>query len=967
MRINKMGEREMRDKANVLRWASACLSLMMASGGLRAQEPPKSDIATPVAERAASELTEVIVTGSRTSQDGYTAPTPVTTISAEQMLRATPTNLPDALNQLPQFANSLSQRNGNPVDNSQQGGGNSLDLRGLGPNRVLVLLDGQRVAPNNALGYVDINTFPQLLVSSVDVVTAGVSAVYGADAVSGVVNFVLDKKFEGIRGFLQGGSSSRDDNDAYAGGIALGTSLANERLHLLLSAEYNSSDGIPRFSSRPHGGEGWMRVGSGTAADPYFTVPNVRHTGASFGGFIGTGPLAGMTFQPDGSLAPFDFGQPLSRGYQIGGDGADWGDSTLMAALKTANVFGRADYEVSDNVKAHVQASYARSENKIDHSYFNYDFYDFTIFQDNAFLSQDVRDLLAATNTPGFLMGRINRDFGYVGNESENKSLRLGTGLEGSLSGSWNWKTDLTYGESKFNGEILNQTKPVELAAALDAVRAPNGEIVCNITLTNPGLRDDCVPLNIFGEGMPSQATINYVAGTTLYDVTNDALEVGAEVSGDLISLPSGPLVVALGTSYRRESIHQSSNSDTAIPIDATGVRGVFSTSAFTQTNFASAKGTRNVKELFFEATAPILAGLPLIHRLTLNGAARHVDYSSFGSKFVWKAGLVHEFTPEVRFRLTRSRDIRAPTLYNQFAGEQRVLSVRTDPLTQTSGLLLSYGGGNPDLDPEVGDTLSFGIGYEPEWLPGLRISADYYDVEIREAINNLSTEVVLSVCHDSGYTDPLCDLITRPFPITNTSPENFPTAVNSLSDFNIGSLRTKGIDFELSYNFNPRFMPGNISLRLIADYVDTFQINNAPGLPSYEYVGFIGRGLLRNFDAGLPQWRGTLSLTYDNGPFSIFVQERFIDSMSQIGGNTSDDVYGDGSDRVPRVFYTDLSLDYKVGNSGVKMFLSVNNLFDKDAPLTAFNDLPNILYPAVSTVYDLAGRYMTLGLRARF
>lgn len=957
----------MRRKNDILKWGCGCLSLLMMSGALRAQEPAPVSKATDSSTANTMELSEIVVTGSRTSRDSYTAPTPVTAINSEQMLKATPTNLPDALNQLPQFANSLSQRNGNAVDPAQQSGGNNLDLRGLGPNRVLILLDGQRVAPNNSFGTVDVNTFPQLLVSRVDVVTAGVSAVYGANAMSGVVNFVLDKEFQGIKGYMQGGISGHGDDGSYAGGIALGKSLADDRLHLLFSAEGNHSNGIPSMKDRPLGGKGYMRAGSGTATDPYVTIPNVRQSPISYGGYVLNGPLAGMTFLADGTLAPYDFGRPLSRGYQVGGDGATWGDATLMPSLTTTSLFGRADYRIGDNVKAYVQASYSTSEAITPKDYWNYDFFDITVFQNNAFLTQAQRDALQAANTPSFAFGRINRDLGYISNDLDNKVYRLAAGLEGQFADHWSWKTHVTYGNSKLDGRIEGQTKPVQLAAALDAVRAPNGQIACNITLTNPGLRDDCVPLNLLGEGRASQAAIDYVTGTSLYTVINDALELGAEVSGNLFTLPGGPLAAALGASYRRESIDQTTNSDPAVPIDATGIRGVFGTTAFTQTNFGPAKGSNNAKELFFETTAPVLADLPLIHNFTLNGAARYVDYSSFGGKSVWKAGFVYEPTAELRFRLTKSRDIRAPTLNDQFAGQQTSATAIFDPLTKITANTLAIGGGNPRLEPEKGDTLTYGLGYRPEWLPGLSLAADYYDVKVTDAISNIFAGTILSLCDQSGYTDPLCKLVTRPFPITNTSAANFPTTVNSLSALNIGFLQTKGIDFDAGYAFNPGFVPGRVGIHLLANYVDSYKLKGSPGVPTYEFAGSIGRGLLKNGYGAIPNWRGTLSVNYDNGPLSLFVQERFIESLSQVGGNTPNDVYGDGSGKLPAVFYTDLTLEYEFKRSGLKAFFSVNNLFDRNPPILAYQILPDIIYPAAGTVYDLVGRYMTVGIRAKF
>jgi iron complex outermembrane recepter protein len=283
------------------------------------------------------------------------------------------------------------------------------------------------------------------------------------------------------------------------------------------------------------------------------------------------------------------------------------------------------------------------------------------------------------------------------------------------------------------------------------------------------------------------------------------------------------------------------------------------------------------------------------------------------------------------------------------------------------SAITAQVGGGNPSLLPEEADTISVGLGYRPGWAPGFVVTVDYYDIEITNAINTVNGQAIVDICHSSGYTDPLCDLVTRPFPPTNTTPANFPTAIASLTPINIGFMQTKGFDIEASLTFDPGIIPGTITLSGSATHVSSFEVNNGTGAPTFKFEGFYGEGLLTKQPGGLPEWRANLRLTYENGPLTVFAQERFIDSLSRIGGARPDAVFADDSHHISSVFYTDLTVEYMFPSYDVAFFGTVNNVFDRNPPLIAPQSFPNLAYPAGGSVHDLIGRSFTLGVRMGF
>lgn len=949
--------RDMLCSVSVLAWAAPGFALAQTTTA------PAADAAAPEAD-AAPKDGEILVTGSRVVRDGYEQPTPVTVADVADLERATPTNLPDALNKLPQFANSVSPRgNSNLLGNSGEHG-NILDLRGVGGTRVLILLNGVRVPPTSYKGAVDSNTIPQLFVKRVDVVTAGASAVYGSDAVSGVVNYVLDTKFTGVKGVAQYGQSTRGDlgNVRYA--LGGGMDFADGRGHVIASAEYFHSDPVAR-GARIYGGDAYMAVGSvvgstsaaGTAANPLIFAANVRSLQLSYEGLITASTPAGLAiskFLPGGAAVPVTRGAATGTNNTfIGGDGYFAGGSnTLSPELTTAQAFGRISFDVSDDFRVYAQGNYARSDTQYNTQ--AQSILGFTIFSGNAFLDPAIQSHLGPTGS--FTLFRYFDDRGPIVTKERVNSSMIGAGAEGKL-GSWSWNLDYTHGNSVTN---MNQHgfQIQRLAASLDAVRDTSGNIVCRVTLTNPGLYNGCVPFNAFGPGATSDAAFEYALGDSKYRGQNTTDNVGLAFRGPVFQLPAGPLDVAIGAEYRHQKLAVTSNSDPAVVPDFTGLRGIPATrrQTFNNTNVGLANGSVSVKEAFVEVNAPIFRDTPGLQELSLNAAGRLTDYSTSGQVKTWKVGAVWKPIEDITFRIARSRDIRAPSLFELFAGVQTNPTTLNDPHTNVSASFRVVSGGNSNLKPEIGDTFSAGVVLRPSFLPDFSMSVDYYTLRIEGAITTQSVSDILNECELSNGISATCDLIQRPLPFADRSIANFPIQVSTVSQ-NISFLETSGFDIDASYR--TPLAGGKLQLRAYINIVKKFLQQNNTTSPIYDYAGYGANGTLA---AARPKFKANFSVNYELGRVGIFVQENVIGKM-KIGPTQ---VYAVPD--IKPVAYTDMTLTYKMPVPGdPTLFFTVTNMFDRKPPIVAAPASPGLYYPTLYTLYDIIGRTVTGGIRFKF
>ena len=847
--------------------------------------------------------------------------------------------------------------------------GNILNLRGIGPTRTLILLDGMRASPTTYQNTVDVDLFPSLLVQRVDVVTAGASSVYGSDAVSGVVNFVLDNKFSGVKGVAQGGVSSRSDNGNMRLGLAGGQELLGGRAHVIASIDFNVNNGY-LDANRPTLRDAGIGVGStgvgaaGSATNPIIQIANGRSNFATFGGLATSGPFANTNFVAPGVFAPLNKGSATGSPtfFTAPSDYVYQGQFLSGGALtRNTSGFGKFIYDLNDTTSVYVQTLLAKS----DIGYHGYPNLFFTttvlpVFSGNPFIPAALQSQLTATNTPSFNVAKLFTELGPIATKENIRNYDFSAGIKGKV-GRFSWNIDYAHGDSEYHFEQKNQFDLARLNAATDAVVDPaTGKTVCRPTLSaDPAVRAlyaSCVPLNLLGFGATAPAAADYASGVSIYNAINLTNDITANISGDLFSLPAGPVAASVGAEYRTASLNLKSNSDPSLPVNVSGLRGIAPTTVrFYLTNVAQARGSQNVKEAFGELAVPVLKDVMFAQRLDLNGAVRETDYSTSGSVQTWKLGGTWTPVDGLKFRATRSRDIRAPTLFDLFAGAQFAQGSVLDPHTGISTGFNQITSGNAKLTPEIGQTFTAGVVLQPTAIPGFSASVDYYRVRINGAITTLTSLAILQDCEASGGTAPSCANIKRPLPFSDRSAANFPTQI-TVSGINAALIETAGFDIDVSYRH--RLGDGQLTARLYATRLNSFETQLSAGQPIIDYAGYNAAGS-GGVAAGLPKWKGTASLNYDMGKLSLFVQENYVASIKF--GPTL--IYVDP--KIPAFYTTDFSATYRVKAAGadLQLFGSVTNLFDKAAP-PVYSTGNAGLGGTLVGLYDTTGRAFVAGVR---
>jgi len=957
-------------------FAALALVLSLASVRVAAQVAPSdpgeiaqspAGTAAPAEDAGASTPSAegvIVVTGSRLgTQGGFQAPTPVTVVSTEQLQQAAPSSIGDALNQLPIFRNSA-QPQSTGVTVAGTVGQSFLNLRSLGAQRTLILLDGRRLVPSTAAGATDISILPEQVVRRVDIVTGGASAAYGSDAVAGVVNFIIDTDFTGVRASLQAGVAEEGYGASQRVNLAGGVDLG-DRGHFLLSGSFYNNEGVERF-----GDFSWYdscaRITNPAGSPQQIVACNVHSAAFTRGGIIPSGPLAGTEFGPGGVPQAFTYGSQRTQLSMVGGSGEDHGSSfPPIPAVRRYTAYGHLRYDLTDDIMISADALAAEATaHYVSTAPWQGQTSGYTIQVDNAFLPASVRQRMVAAGVRTVPLWRYNYDFGLLDANSRNRTLRGSIGLEATL-GDWTADAYYSHGRNKYRVTTGNNPYVSRLYQAADAVIGPNGQPICRSTLTAPS--DGCVPLNLFGEGSPSDQALSYVLGTSVSDqlVTQDVAEIN--MAGSPFSLWAGPVAIAFGGGYRRESSDQPvdpiSPQTRRAPVP--GEPGYYlgfppalngQLGGWERTNPQPLKGSFSLKEVFGEIGIPLARDLPFAYSADLNGAIRYTDYSLSGGVTTWKVGLTYEPIPDIRFRVTRSRDIRAANISELFTGAlvgQGNLIDPTFPVGDPNRTPLTYvrSYGNPELVPERADTLTFGVVLQPRFFPGFSLSVDYYDIAIDQAIGTLGGQVTIDQCV-AGATS-LCSLLTR-------DPSGVLVSVDT-PFLNISRRTTSGIDIEASYRTDVG--PGALALRGLATYVETLKTFN-PGANPIELAGQTGGG------GGVPHWVANFDLNYEVGGFAIFAQERYI-GPGALDKTLLAATLAPDSNRVESRFYTDLTLSQEIETSGqtVEVFFTVNNLFDEAPPLA-----PSFFFVFGASnggtnpsLFDLIGRQYTVGVRGRF
>jgi outer membrane receptor protein involved in Fe transport len=964
-------------------------------------------------------LEEIQVTGSRIrATDGMVMPTPVTAVTTQELSSFQPgATVAEQLNTLPQFfGNGSSQRGGAALFGD--GGGSYLNMRNLGNNRTLVLFDGSRVVPADKRGTVNVDTLPTALMRTVDVVTGGASAAYGADALGGVTNFVLDREFEGLKTEVGTGITEQGDgfrwNASLAGGMQVG-----EKGHLIGSVSalhinqiFRSSDDVDGDWFQRWGwvtNPQWVSATATPNIPQRLTVPNVcsnehsptgviwARTGATSGSPLKPFSMNGMTFTDDGSdvrrfiagdyyVTPAKAGatKSMAGGPECATANRAFGGAPSGSEVVQRTAFTAYKHDFTDNFSAYAQVLVGRSESsEVAHrgGASLQDGWYATIFRDNAFLPDSVASAMDSAGITEFQLHKLGafENSREPGNGSENKAVfttySWSTGFDYILPNDWTLHGSWQTGQSHKRSGVYDEVRVDRMFLAMDAVRDPNtGAIICNVQKYNPtpaqlqaavpgrlespggapgGTRNplstnpllspigldnsvrDCVPWNVFGNGNASQAAMDYLTTPKMGDseVNQDFAEL--LVSGDLLEGWAGTINFAAGLTYRQQDFHEAAEPREidvlGPPLNAPsiGIRGIptgytgGSANLHQFSTVPDVTGDYDVWEYFGELNIPVYVRQGGPQRIDGSLAFRSSDYSSVGRVESWKMGLEFQVIDDLRLRATKSRDVREATFAERFDFQGGGGTVNDPNFGGTSTQITTVSGGNPNLKPEKADTVVAGFVYTPSWADGLRLSSDWYKVEISDAIDTLGVQRIVDECNAGNPA--LCAMVERD-PNTGFIGRVFNTFVN------VAQAKVEGIDLEGVYSLEPNFLADQeetLNLRLLAGYI--IERSNTPlgGVP-LDQAGWIGT----------PDLTGVGTLTYGFGPYSVQLQQRYIAATENRNtGASSSWVIGKDVDTldISSGNYTNLQLAYSgdTSNGGTwRLAFNVTNLFDRPPPI---------------------------------
>ncbi|MCP1468553.1 outer membrane receptor protein involved in Fe transport [Sphingobium sp. OAS761] len=943
---------------------------------------------------AADDGETIVVTGSRIQQrSSYDLANPLVAVTAEELEQSGNVQLVDTLRQNPALISSFggAQTSGSNSDFGAVGV-QLLNLRGLGEDRTLVLVNGRRhVASLSGTAAVDINTIPNDLIESVDVLTGGASAIYGADGVSGVVNFRLKRDFDGFKANGQIGISSRGDAGQRYGSLTYGKNFADGRGNIALSYEFREQDRLSSFDRERTGNPlktyGIVRNPADFPDDP--NVPDrlpfndLRYADSSLDGAI--------DFDFDGIPEYTGSGKVYDRGMLLPSSGGltQGGDSTplagyqgdLQAYNRVHNFNLLSHYDFSDAFKVFFEAKYVKNRT-FTLAQPSFDFYTY-LTPDNPYLQDRFAGI--ADTSEGALISRDNFDLGVRGERNDRETMRFVGGFEGDISDHAKYELSYTFGQTKSKILLTDYRIGDRYFAAVDAVRDPaTGQIVCrsdldptaNIDPNNydapattftPGAGSGCRPLNLLGNGVRDQAALDWVNADIVNRAKVQQHVVSGSISGDFgqfFELPGGPVGFALGAEYRKEK-----SSFVPDKLLQQGALADFSLQLPEQGSF-------DVKEIFGELSVPVLKDMPFAYNLTFGAALRLSDYSTVGKTTTWKVDGTYAPIPDISFRGTWSEAVRAPNITELFAPRNGGFSFISDPcdpvyidegtqyrvanckaaltalgLTpdqiaafnpendpQATVSLPGNSGGNRNLREETARTWTAGVVLRPGFIPGLIASFDWYDIKLKNAINTPTAEELAELCVDQPTLDNVyCQNVSR-------APDTGYINGYFVSPQNVANFRTSGADIKLNYQFATA-KAGSFSLSLVGGYLDKLEFIATPGADVN----------VDREEAYYPKWNATGDITWKldkltvNYGISWFSKTlRYTTEQTDANPDIAESKYLKYKEK----WQHDLYVAYDVDDH-FRFYVGANNLFDQQPSIASSN------YPI-----SYVGRYMYAGAK---
>ncbi len=927
-----------------------------------------ADLAVAAAEAAPASVEEVVVTGTHLV-GGLQAPTPVTEVGAAQIQQKAAGTVSEFLKDIPQFASSTGPANAST--GAQSASKATIGLYNLGATRTLVLINGNRHVADGTGNVFDTNLIPTSLIERVDIVTGGASAAYGSDAVAGVVNFVLRNHMEGFTADFHEGFSEYGDNFEMNPSFAWGHAFMDGRLHVIVGGDYTDNKGTRNFYTRPWGKlePGIVTIAASSISTAQRIAQNlpanifsnhVRTSAYNASGLISGGPLKGIAFDDGGVTRQFNYGTLNGGTVTIGG--GDYGsvlnpDEYIKADYDRAAALGRVEFEFTPTTTGYVSLGWGALHTR-GYSFGarvpNFNAY--PVLATNPFLPASVVAAMKAANVTSIPYS-ATRDFdlGSIHAFNRTETVQANAGVKGEFEAfgkDWKWNLNGGAGKSTFAPNIHNTPVTANFYESAYVVADANGNPVCGPVATNPyfnaqpaivkaaliaQVQPGCKPYNIFGNNVAyNQAAINYFNNASQADFEFRQYTATADLAGSPFSLPAGPVSAAVGLNWRRETL-----SSVNCPECQLG--------ALMNQNYSLFSGEVEVKEAYAEVGAPIFRDLPLIRSFDVNGAVRQTDYSTSGKVTTWKVGATWDIDSMFRLRITRSHDIRAPNINELFNPGSEGNPQVTNPLNNAQGFTKSNTVGNPSLLPEIGDTITGGIVFQPkwDWLSGFSASIDYWSIHLKNAIATLPIQNVINGCFAGDQS--LCQYVVK-----DTTPLGI-ARVNS-PNLNLNAQKTDGFDLEANYAvpLERLNLPGSLTIRALGLYT-----RNAKSISNGITINAVDT-------AATPRFFTSAFITYALGRSKLNLTARYTStirySTTLIGPDDPSYSVGLANSvnknlwKVPVYWNGAYAWDV---NPNQQLYVNIDNIFDKKPPIVA--------WVLSGGPYDLVGRNFKLGFRLRY
>ena len=979
--------------------------------GMVFASPAYAQDVTTTGEATEAQVRDIVVTGTRIVSPNIVSLQPIQVVSEAEIDESGAINIQEVLVQNPAVAASATRTN--TAFGTSGGGAVTVALRDLGSDRTLVLINSRRVVagfPGTAT--VDLNVIPTQFIERIDILTGGASSLYGSDAVAGVINFIYKKNFEGVSLEGQYGLTQRGDSARYQLGATAGGNFADDRGNLMVHIGYTNEKGLlsrQRKNTLLDDFDYFYFYGGppekyGTPVEPFFSsfVPqgrfDVNGTGTSSDDFTfdpATGALLpcfrANSTGPCGGTVPQGFNRQYFR--------------TLAVPIERYLFATRGTFEVSNQINFIAEGTYAKTSSARDIEPFPLSSDDIfpvdgrapiETFVDgvpvlNPFVPAAIAAAATDRNGDGLKDIAFARRLAEVGLRSASNTrdfFRIVTGFEGKLfNDRFSWDMTYNYGQTTESQDSNGQVNVLNFRNALAVVpdvndANNNGSISDFVCADVNAVKQGCAPLNIFGIGSISPEALKYINAEGSYRTKISQKVWAANISGAIVELPAGPLGVALGAEYRQEQ----SEADW----DALTNAGLNAGNALPDT-----KGKFSVKELYGEVNIPVMRDQPFFHQLNLRAAGRLSDYSTVGSVKTYSLGADWAPVQALRFRGTYAKAVRAPNIAELFTGPSQtfpsgladpcedVTPADTDPvalrclaapgiplnIAENGGVftlsqadqqgISGFDSGTSTLNAERARSITFGVVFAPRNIPALRnlvLSADYYNILVKDAIINPARQTILNQCYVEGV-DEFCDLVIRRPINTGSNSAGSLEFINSPA-INGAELKAEGLDFVGQYRTSlDRVMAGwNMSVRAAWTHLLDGYVIEVPGVAENRIAGEIGT----------PKDRVSGSLALNSGKVGISVGATYIGKSFEDDQYLESYGYDDEVISVGDEYYFDTQITFTPTRQ-YEFYLGVDNVLDNKAPKILNGSPFNSTGTDTSAgTYDIFGRRFYAGVRLR-